>query len=156
MSTKGLVLDAGILQGIAREAPPHTPLTDWLRDQQRRGVRLVTIREVLSECINLPVATVVELQILVEPSVSPPDPQGLLKAFTAGTHSIIWHDDLAQADRAVVAHAIARHYDIVTTDLAMKRRSFKEFLTRLDRTSDARLPLWRLPQIHIAKRSLWH
>jgi hypothetical protein len=156
MSSTGLVLDAGILQGLAKERPPNTPLTDWLKAEHARGVRLVTIREVTAECITVPVAVLQQMHILVEPSASPADPQGLLQALPAGKRDLSWVEDLPRADRAVVAHAIARRCDIVTTDMAMKEKSFKEFLKRLERTQDANLPPWRLPYILIAKRGVWH
>ena len=134
MSSAGLVLDAGILMGLAKERPPNTPLTDWLKAEQSRAVPLVTIRDVTAECITVPVALLVQMHILVEPSLAPPDPQGLLQAFSAGKRDLSWVEDLPRADRAVVAHAIARRFDIVTTDAAMKEKSFKEFLKRLERT----------------------
>jgi hypothetical protein len=96
------------------------------------------------------------MHVLVEPSLGPPDPQGLLQAFSAGKRDLSWVEDLPRADRAVVAHAIARRFAIVTTDAAMKETSFKEFLKRLERTQDAKLPPWRLPSSLIAKRGVWH
>lgn len=156
MSTTGLVLDAGILQGLAKEKAPNTPLTDWLKAEHARGIPLVTIREVTAECITVPVAVLTQMHIRVEPSAVPPDPRGLLQAFSAGRRDLPWVEDLPRADRAVVAHAIARRFDIVTTDSAMKQKSFKEFLRRLEQTPDAALPAWRLPHILIARRGVWH
>ena len=53
-------------------------------------------------------------------------------------------------EHGIVAHAIAGEYDIVTTDWRM--RSYKEFLTRLDRTADNKLPLWPLPRFFLDDR----
>ena len=153
---RGLILDAGILQGLNREKAPNTPLADWLGAEQRKGLRLLTIKEVIAECIDVPVTLLTKLNVSVEQSKTPPDPQGLLHAFSQGSRSVSFHEDLPRADRAVVAHAIAGQYDIVTTDQRMKQRSFKEFLKRLERTSDQKLPPWRIPQIHVAQRGLWH
>ena len=153
---RGLVLDAGILQGAAKERPPHTSLTNWLKGRHVAGVRLVTIREVTAECINVPVALLEELHIWVEPSRTPPDPNGLLQAFSGGRRSVSFNDDLVRADRAVVAHAIAGQYDIVTTDWRMRQRSYKELLTRFDRMDDHKLPLWRLPRFLLEDRGTVH
>jgi CheY-like chemotaxis protein len=117
---------------------------------------LVTIKEVMAECISVPVALLESLHILVEPSRSPHDPQGLLHSFSAGRRSVWFNDDLPRADRAVVAHAISEHYDIVTTDWAMKDGAFREFLKRLQRMPDRQLPIWRLPYIYVAARGLTH
>jgi hypothetical protein len=65
-------------------------------------------------------------------------------------------DALARADRAVVGHAIVNRYDIVTTDGAMKERSFREFLRRLGRLPDQRLPAWYIPEIIVVRRGIWH
>lgn len=51
--SRGLILDAGILQGIENERNPYTPSTNWLSDKKRSGVRVVTIREVMAECITV-------------------------------------------------------------------------------------------------------
>ena len=150
----GLIIDAGVLQGLAKEHAPHTPFADHLR---REGTRLVTIREVAAECIDVPVAVLQRLNILIEPTRTPPGSQTLLDAFSSGPRKVPWSDDpLPRADRAIVGHAIAARYDIVTTDGAMKDRSFREFLRRLERLPDARLPAWYLPKIVILRRPLLH
>jgi hypothetical protein len=156
MHARGLILDAGILQNAAKEHAPHTPIAVWLKNQHQKGVRLVTIREVLRECINVPVALVESLHIVVEPSGNPPDPHGLLQAFSSGTRRVSFNESLPRADRAVVAHAIACHYDIVSTDWRMRQRSYRELLTRLDRMPDSRLPNWRLPNFHLEDRGTIH
>ena len=46
----GLILDAGILQGLNKEKAPNTPLADWLRAEQRNGLQLFTIRRSASMC----------------------------------------------------------------------------------------------------------
>jgi hypothetical protein len=150
----GLILDAGVLQGLAKEQPPNTPLTDRLRTE---ATRLVTIREVTAECIDVPVTILQRLNILVEPTRIPPGPLALLDAFSSGPRTVPWSvDALPRADRAVVGHAIAGRYDIVTTDGAMKDRSFREFLRRLERLPDAKLPAWYIPEIVVLRRGLWH
>jgi hypothetical protein len=151
---RGLILDAGILQGVEKEKPPQTPLASWLNERKRQGVRLVTIREVTAECIDVRVTTLERLGVLVEPSKSPPDPQGLLQAFSGGTRAVSFNEELPRADRFLIAHAIAGQYDVVTTDWRMRQRSYKEFLTRLDRLHDKKLPPWRLPQFHLADRGV--
>jgi len=151
---RGLVLDAGVLQGLAKEQRPNTPLTDRLRLE---AIRLVTIREVVAECIDVPVSVLHRLSVLVEPTRVPPGPTTLLDAFSSGPRTVPWMvGALARADRAVVGHAIAGHYDIVTTDGAMKDRSFREFLRRLGRLPDQRLPAWYIPEIIVVRRGIWH
>ena len=78
----------------------------------------------------MPVTLLTKVNVSVEPSKTPPDPQGLLQAFSQGSRNVPFHAELPRADRALVAHAIARQYDIVTTDQRMKRNSFKEFVKR--------------------------
>lgn len=154
---EGFVLDSGVLQGINRETAPNTPLADWLRQQHEGDRRLVTIREVMAECIDVPAALLDGLGILVEPTAQPSGSPELLDAFSSHPRSVWWRTDhLARADRAVVGHAIARRYDVVTTDAAMKERSFREFLRRLDQRADDRLPAWYLPEIIVVQRGLWH
>jgi len=153
---RGLILDAGILQGLEKENPPHTPLANWLNLKRRQGVRLVTIREVTAECIDVRVSTLEQFGVVVEPSKTPPDPQGLLQAFSAGMRAVSFNEELPRADRSLIAHAIAGHYDVVTTDWRMRQRSYKEFLARLDRLHDAKLPPWRLPQFHLMDRGIIH
>jgi hypothetical protein len=34
---RGLILDAGILQGVEKENPPHTPLASWLNERKRQS-----------------------------------------------------------------------------------------------------------------------
>jgi len=41
--------------------------------------------------------------------------------------------------------------DILTTDNSMKERSYREFLRRLDRMPDMKLPSWRLPEIEVVR-----
>jgi hypothetical protein len=149
---RGVIVDAGILQGVAKERPPHTPLATWLNERKRQRVRLATIREVTAECIDVRVATLEKLGVQIEPSKSPPDPQGLLQAFSGGTRAVSFNEELPRADRFLIADAIACHYDVVTTDWRMRQHSYKEFLTRLDRLHDTKLPPWRLPQFHLADR----
>jgi hypothetical protein len=153
---RGLILDAGILQGLEKEKPPHTPLANWLNEKRRQGVRLVTIREVTAECIDVRSSILERLGVLIEASKSPPDPQGLLQAFSGGTRAVSFNEELPRADRSLIAHAIAGQYDVVTTDWRMRQRSYKQFLARLDRLHDRKLPLWRLPQFHLADRGFMH
>jgi hypothetical protein len=150
----GLIVDSGVLHGLAKEHAPHAPLADHLK---REGTRLVTIREVMAECIDVPMAVLQHLNILVEPTRTPSGSQTLLDAFSSGPRTVPWSvDPLPRADRAVVGHAIAARYDIVTTDGAMKDRSFREFLRRLERLPDTRLPAWYIPKIVILRRPLVH
>jgi hypothetical protein len=150
----GIILDAGVLQGLAKERPPNTPLTDRLR---KEATRLVTIREVTAECIDVPSMVLQKLNILIEPTRTPLTSTGLLDAFSSGARTVPWSiDALPRADRAVVGHAIAGRYDIMTTDGAMKDRSFREFLRRLERLPDAKLPLWFIPEIIVVRRGLMH
>ena|SRR5712691_4169533 len=153
----GYVLDAGVLQGIAKEKPPNTPLRDWLQGEHAKGARLVTLREVIAECIDVPALVLDQLHIFIEPTTKPPGSPELLDAFSDHPRSVQWRSDpLKRADRTVVAHAIAKRYEVLTTDQAMKDRSFKEFLQRLSRLPDSKLPAWHVPQIIIVKRGLWH
>jgi hypothetical protein len=150
----GIILDAGVLQGLAKERPPITSLSDRLR---KEATRLVTISEVIAECIDVPLMVLQKLHILIEPTRIPPASSGLLDAFSAGARSVRWSiAALPRADRAVVGHAIAGRYDIMTTDGTMKDRSFREFLRRLERLPDARLPLWSIPEIIVVRRELMH
>jgi hypothetical protein len=150
----GIILDAGVLQGLAKEHPPHTPLTARLR---QAATRLVTIREVTAECIDVPFMVLQTLNILLEPTRTPPGSPRLLEAFAAGARRVPWSlEALPRADRAVVGHAIAGRYDIMTTDGAMKDRSFREFLRRLAQLPDAQLPGWFLPEIIVVRRGLLH
>ena len=145
----GYVLDSGILISIAKY--PHSSLRDRLDDLHRRGVRLVTINDVFIECRNVPLTSVQQLHVLVERTARPPgtpDQLRLLDSFQAGTVQ------LTRADRSIVAHAIARNMDILTTDASMKERSYREFLKRLDRMPDARLPHWHLPNIEVVRGHL--
>jgi len=149
----GLILDAGVLQGIAKERSPNTPLTDRLR---REPGKLVTIREVIAECIDVSYTVLQDLNILVEPTRAPTGPRGLLDAFSSGARDVPWSiDQISRADRAVVSHAIAGRLDILTTDGAMKDRSFREFLRRLGRLRDDQLPPWYIPEIIVVRRGLW-
>lgn len=154
LPARGLLLDAGILQGLAKEHPPHQPLTTWVTNRQRQGLRLVTLKDVMAECITVPVDVLTRLGIVVEPARTPPDPHNLLQAFSSGVRAVRFNDELKRADRAVVAHAIAGQYDVVTTDWRMRERSFREFLARMERLPDERLPNWRIPQFHLADRGI--
>jgi len=150
----GFILDAGVLQGIAKERRPNTPLIDRLR---REPGRFVTIKEVTAECIDVHYTVLQNLNIFVEPTRTPMGQRGLLDAFSSGPRDVSWSlDQLSRADRAVVGHAIAGHFDIFTTDGAMKARSFREFLRRLERLPDAHLPSWYIPEIFVVRRGLWH
>jgi hypothetical protein len=155
--TKGYVLDAGVLQGINKEKPPNTPLRKWLAEEHAKGARLASIREVMAECIDVPAHVLDELGVRIEPTMRPAGSSELLDAFSDHPRSVGWRTDpLRRADRMVFAHAIARRYDIVTTDQAMKDKSFREFLTRLGRLPDSKLPAWHIPEIIILKRGLSH
>ena len=145
----GYVLDSGILISIAKH--PQSALREKLDDLHRRGVRLVTINDVFAECRNVPLATVQQLNVLVERTARPqgtPDQLKLLESFQGGA------GQLTRADRTLVGHAIARNMDILTTDASMKERSYREFLQRLDRMSDAKLPHWHLPHIEVVRGHL--
>ncbi|HET7442911.1 MAG TPA: hypothetical protein VFJ47_16535 [Terriglobales bacterium] len=111
----------------------------------------MTINDVFAECRNVPLSTVQELHVLVERAARPqgtPDQLRLLEAFQSGA------GELTRADRSLVGHAIARNMDILTTDGSMKVRSYREFLQRLDRLSDANLPHWHLPNIEVVRGHL--
>jgi len=142
----GYILDAGVLQGLAKERAPNTPLGDRLHSERQAGRRLVTIREVMAECLDVPYSLLDALGILVEPTASLAECSELLDRFGQ------------KADKHVVAHAIARRLDILTTDGAMKTRSYREMLRDLERMPDDRLPGWFLsfPYIEIVGRGLWH
>jgi hypothetical protein len=145
----GYILDSGILISIAKH--PQSSLREQLDVLQQRGVRLVTINDVFAECRDVPLTTVQELNVLVERTERPqgsPEQLRLLDSFQAGT------GDLTRADRSLVGHAIARHMDILTTDASMKERSFREFLSRLNRVPDAKLPHWYLPNIEVVRGHL--
>ena len=58
----GFILDAGVLQGIAKERRPNTPLIDRLR---REPGRFVTIKEVTAECIDVHYTVLQNLNILL-------------------------------------------------------------------------------------------
>ncbi len=60
MRNNGYLVDAGVLQGLAKEKSPNTPLHDQLR---REFTKLFTIREVIDECINVPYAILDNLKI---------------------------------------------------------------------------------------------
>lgn len=151
----GLILDSGVLQGLAKERPPVTLIADRLRQEQSR--RLVTIREVTAECIDVHFEVLSRLNVLIEPTRSPSGMLGLLDAFSSGPRVVPWSLDLLpRADRAVVGHAIACSYDIVTTDAKMRDKSFREFLKRLDGLPEAKIPRWRIPEIIVVRRGLVH
>lgn len=151
--SRDYLLDAGVLQGIALGKSPNTPLSDRLR---RANARLVTIREVMAECMNVSYRQLDDLGVLVEPTRKPYGGEELLDAFSAGPRDVWWRTDLERADRAVVGHAIASRYDILTTDRRMKERSYQEFFRRLTRLPDSKLPGWHLPEIIVVQRGLWH
>lgn len=151
---RGIILDSGVLQGLAKEPPAHSTLAETLR---REATRLVTIQEVMAECIDVPFEVLQRLTVFVEPTKAPPFSGQLLDAFSSGARTVWWSPDpLKRADRAVVGHAIACHYDIATTDRALRVRSFSEFLRRLDHLPDAKLPPWYLPEIIVVRRGLLH
>ena len=115
------------------------------------------IREVTAECINVPFTVLQRLNVQVEPTRMPVGPTSLLDAFSSGPRTVPWSvDALSRADRALIGHAIAGHYDVVTTDAAMKDRSLREFLRRLEKLPDAKLPAWYIPQIMIVRRGMAH
>jgi len=146
----GYVLDSGVLIRLAKDS--SNAVRDSLEKLQHTGVRLVTIKEVCQECRTVPVKVLSDLHILVEPTQTPAGDLKqirMLDAFQAGP-------GLTRADRAVVGHAIAERLDIMTTDWNMKQRSFKEFLKRLDRLPDSRLPLWYIPTIEVLEGGRSH
>jgi hypothetical protein len=141
----GFVVDSGVLIGLAKH--PYIGLRDQLEQMRRRGVRLVTIKEVFTECKTVPLTLVQQLGLLVERSEQPAGTREQLRtleAFQGG-------EGPSRADRSVFAHAIARSMDILTTDNSMKERSYREFLRRLDRMPDMKLPAWRLPEIEVVR-----
>ena len=141
----GYILDSGVLIGLSKH--PHIGLRDELQQMKRKGIRLVTIKEVFAECRTVPLSLVQELGVLVERTEKVAGTAEQLKALEAFQSG----GGLSRADRAIIEHAIARRMDILTTDGSMKRRSYREFLKRLDRMSDAKLPSWHLPEIQIVR-----
>jgi hypothetical protein len=130
------LLDAGVLQGIAQERSPNTPLADRLRQV---NARLVTLRAVIAECMHVRDQHLNDLGVLVEPTRTPYGGEVLLDAFSAGPKDVWWRTDLERADRAVVGHAIASRYDILTTDRRMQERSYRECFRRLARLPERQL-----------------
>src|SRR6267142_1251974 len=116
----GYILDAGVLQGVTKEREPNTPLTDRLRREKFN--RLVTIKEVTDECIDVPWVVLRDLRIWVERTRTPPGPANILDAFSSSPRDVWWRDQLPRADRAVIGHAIAGCFDVMTTDRRMKPR----------------------------------
>lgn len=145
----GYVLDSGVLISIAKY--PHGALSEKLDNLHRQGVGLVTLNDIFAECRTVPLTTVQQLHVLVERTERPqgtPEQLSLLESFQAGA------GQLTRADRTLVGHAIARRMDILTTDASMKERSYREFLLRLTRIPDIRLPHWYLPSIEVVKGHL--
>jgi hypothetical protein len=137
------ILDSGVFISLARE---HRP---GLREHLKTLGKLVTIKEVCTECRNvLPVRILSDLGVHIEPTQKPGgdyEQLTLLDSFQAGV------GDITRADRALIGHAIARGLDVLTTDARMRYNSYREFLRRLDRLKDARLPLWYIPHIEVLR-----
>jgi hypothetical protein len=146
--------DAGVLQQLSKERPPNNPLRDLLK---KLGGRQVTIREVTAECISVSYLVLQELKIYIEPTKTPTGYDKLLDAFSSGARDVFWSSEqLKRADRAVIGHAIANRLDVLTTDGAMKARSLREFLRRMDHMPDAKLPSWYIPEITVVRCGMWH
>jgi hypothetical protein len=144
----GYVLDSGVLISIAKYR--HSSLREKLEELHRRAVRLVTIREVFAECLTVHYTIVHEMHVMVERTERPhgtPDQLRLLDSFQGG-------GAVTRADRSIVGHAIARSMNILTTDASLKEHSYAEFLKRLERMKDARLPPWHLPNIEVVRGHL--
>jgi len=143
----GLLLDAGVLIGVAKESGENRPLYHSLKNEARN---LVTIEEVCRECHDVPVKVLEELRISIEPSQKP-------IGFEKHGHLITnqFQAGRGRADAAVICHAIARHLDILTVDWRM-RDAYKHLLRRLDKLPDDSLPFWFIPQIEIVRRGMFH
>ncbi len=152
MKKRGYIIDTGALISVNKENVSFTPLRNQLL---RKYTPLVTIREVTAECLDVPWKLLKDLNIQIEPTLKPSGPQSLLDAFSGGLREIRGAL-LTRADRAVVGHAIATRLDILTTDRHMKQSSYREFLKRLDRLPDNKLPLWYIPEIIIVQRGYLH
>jgi len=136
------IVDSGVFISLTRE---HRP---GLREYLKSLGKLITIKEVCAECRNVPVQLLSDLGVIVEPTQTPGgdyDQLTLLDSFQAGV------GDITRADRALIGHAIARGLDVLTTDSRMRYNSYREFLRRLDRLSDTRLPLWYIPHIEVLR-----
>jgi hypothetical protein len=136
------VLDSGVLISLARK---HRP---GFQEYLKTLGKLVTIKEVCAESRNVPVRILSDLGIIIEPTQTPGgdyEQLTLLDSFQAGV------GDITRADRALIGHAIARGLDVLTTDARMRSNSYREFLRRLDRLKDARLPLWHIPHIEVLR-----